>query len=444
MDLPTLTNVLFFFEDKLSEGRSYLFGDVTGITNLIVIFEVVFAGLYLALGTSTDLKAVARKLLLIGFFFYVIRYYGEILQWVVDGFLYAGQKAGSGSSLDFATLRDPAKVFVHGMQIAKPAVDKLFSDMSSSYLGIPSVDGLMLLVCLVITVFSFAIMSIQVLVTYLEYLLVATAGFILIPFGIFKPTAFIAERVFGAIISFGVKLMVLALVIGLSDSFLSTLAVPAEVTWQQAIELSVIALALAFLALHAPSVAQSLLSGVPHLSFGSVVGTAAGAAFVASRAATAPTSFGSATLAATGAMHAGGASAASSLGSIKEETSSLGKMAKAASKMSAYATGAASGPLAGATMEVLGKLGYGNGGSPNGSRAYREKIDDPSLRSSTMSGRGSSGGMIGSFRAGKYSVPQYRTLDEKKRKDASIKEDQATKQDSKKESDTNTRKETTK
>jgi type IV secretion system protein TrbL len=131
----------------------------------------------------------------VGFFFYVVRHYADILRWVVDGFIFAGEKVGAGTAVNFATLRDPGPIFLHGLNISKPLADKIFADMDSSWMGIPSVDSLWLLVCIICTLFAFAIMSIQVFVTYLEYLLVASAGFILIPFGMFKPTAFMAERV---------------------------------------------------------------------------------------------------------------------------------------------------------------------------------------------------------------------------------------------------------
>jgi type IV secretion system protein TrbL len=425
MDLPSLTNVLVFFEDRFGAGRSSLLGDVKSLATILVTFEIVFAGIYLALGSSADMKGVARKILTIGFFFYVIKYYGDILRWVVDGFLYAGEKVGSGSGLNFETLRDPAAIFIRGMQVAKPLTDKIFADIDSSYFGIPSVDSLMLLLCIVLTVFSFAIMSIQVFVTYLEYILVATAGFIIIPFGIFKPTAFLAERVFGAIVSFGIKLMVLALIVGVSEAFLKTVVVPVDVSWQQAIELSVIALSLAFLALHAPGVAQSLLSGSPHLSTGTIAATAAGASYLGSRMANGFSAPVSATISAAGALHGGGAAAASALGSLSEEKSLGGKAAKMASKAAMYGVGSVGGLIAGATTEGAGKVAYGNAGAPNGARNYREQIGDPTLKSS-RGGRSGTGGLVGSFNAGRFSVPQYRSADAQKRKEKASERDSAT------------------
>lgn len=351
MNLPSLTNVLIFFEERLSSGRGALLGNVTSLAGTLVTLEIVFAGIYLALGTSADFRAIARKILAMGFFFYVIRYYGDILRWVVDGFLFAGEKVGSGSAVSFATLRDPGQVFQHGLQIARPLINKIFANIDSSWMGIPSIDSLWLMVCVFSALFSFAVMAIQVFVTYLEYLLIASAGFVLIPFGIFKPTAFLAERVFGAVIAFGIKLMTLALIIGISDSLLQTVAVSETVTWQEAVELSVIALALCFLSLHAPSVAQSLLSGNPHLTFATISATTAAAPLAASRVSSAITGAAmgaaSSTMTAAGRIAGGAAPAMASVGSISSAGSLSGKVGRSAAKGSLAVAGGAAGLLTG-------------------------------------------------------------------------------------------------
>ena len=347
MNLPSLTNVLVFFEERLSSGRGALLGNVTSLAGTLVTLEVVFAGIYLALGTSADIRGVARKILTIGFFFYVIRYYAEIMRWVVDGFLFAGEKVGAGSAVSFATLRDPGQVFQRGLEIAKPLIFKIFANMDSSWMGLPSIDSLWLLVCAFCALSSFAVMSIQVFVTYLEYLLIASAGFILIPFGIFKPTAFLAERVFGAIISFGIKLMTLALIIGISDSFLQTLTVSDTVTWQEAVEVSVIALSLCVLSLHAPNVAQSLLSGTPHLTFSTVAAAAQAAPLAASRLGAAVTGAASSTLTAAGRIAGGAAPAVNSVGPIREASSLAGKVSRGISKGSLAVTGGMAGLVGG-------------------------------------------------------------------------------------------------
>ena len=229
MDAPSVTGALVFFGKVFDQGRNNLTGQATALFHTFVIFEIIFAGLYLALGTGADLKGVARKLLVIGFFSWVIQNYAWLLTQVMDGFILVGQKAGSSSGITFATLQDPGLIFVRGMEVTKPAADKLFQIIDESYTGILSADALLLVVSIVLSVLAFGIMAVQVFVTYLEFLIVSTAGFIFLPFGVFKPTAFLAERMFGAIIGFGIKLMVLALIIAISDQFLATIALPEQV-----------------------------------------------------------------------------------------------------------------------------------------------------------------------------------------------------------------------
>src|SRR3546814_9452286 len=48
--------------------------------------------------------------------------------------------------------------------------------------------------------------------------LTTLAGFVLIPFGLFGKSAFMAERVLGNVISSGIKVMVLAVIIGIGST----------------------------------------------------------------------------------------------------------------------------------------------------------------------------------------------------------------------------------
>jgi type IV secretion system protein TrbL len=345
MAIPSVTDILVFFETQLSQGRASLLGDVSSIANTLVVMEVVFAGMYIALGASADLKATARKILLMGFFFYVIKYYGEILRVVADGFLYAGNRVGAGMGGDLNAIRNPGSIFSRGVQLSQPIIDKVFADAASSYIGIPGGDGILMMVSVLFSLLCFALMAIQMFVTYIEYLLIASAGFILVPFGIFKPTAFLAERVFGAVIAFGVKLLILALVVGLSDGLLRQVAIPPGVSWQQSMEFCCLSLALAFLSLHAPGIAQGLLSGSPSLSAGTVARTAAGAGSIASTAAEATGVGAQGAVRTAGNLHGGAVAAAAAMGSMSEEKSIAGKAARAASKATMYAVGGAGGVL---------------------------------------------------------------------------------------------------
>jgi type IV secretion system protein TrbL len=65
------------------------------------------------------------------------------------------------------------------------------------------------------------ILAIQLFVTLIEFKLTTLAGFVLIPFGVFAQTVFLAERVLGNVVSSGVKVLVLAVVIGIGSTLFS-------------------------------------------------------------------------------------------------------------------------------------------------------------------------------------------------------------------------------
>lgn len=391
--LPSLTNTLNHFAQVFDRGRTALGVDAVHLFNLLVTMEVVLAGLYLALGSGGELARVARKILVIGFFYWVIQDYENILRVVIDGFLYAGQKAGSASSLNFATLQDPDKIVTQGFKIAEPAFTKLYEGTAETWFGIPTLDMLIVAFCSIVGVIAFIIMAVQVFVTYLEYLLVSALGFILIPFAVFKPTAFIAERVFGSIVAFGIKLMTLALIIAVAGGFMETMQIPTEVTWQNSFDFLVISLALCFLALHAPSVALSLFSGAPQLSADAITsavrsGVASssvaigGASQINSLAIQGASTTARGAAAASGAVAGGSIAAWRSQGSISEQPTLHGKIARLGSKTALSVAGSAAGLVSGVSSSVASVAS--NGITP------------------------ASTAISSSFRSGLASVPQYR------------------------------------
>ncbi len=405
MALPSLTSALKYFERVFDQGRGSLEQDALNLLHMLVLLEVIFAGIYMALGSSTESKAIARKVIIIGFFFWIIQNYQSLLQTVVDGFLYAGNRGAAGTANNLSALRDPDMIFRHGLTLLKPAVDKLFAVWSQSFFGILTPDSIMLLIVIVVSVFSFGLISIHVFITYLEYLLITAAGLILIPFGVFKPTAFVAERVFGAIIAYGIKLMVLALIVSVTEQFLGTISLPATVTWQEAFEFVIISLALAMLSFHAPSAALGLLSASPQLSIGAVTSTAAaGAAAAGGVGAVASAGMGAAagaariTSTAAGAMKGGFDGAMSKEKALQQKASESGTKRSKALTALKVGTGMVTGPAMAMASNAVERLAYGKEGSATGKRQ-------------TLMASGHSytqGGAVGAFQRGQFGVPSFR------------------------------------
>jgi type IV secretion system protein TrbL len=203
----------------------------------------------------------------------------------------------------------------------------------------------------VIVLLAFFILAIHLFVTLIEFKLTTLAGFVLIPFGLFGKTAFAAERVLGNVISSGVKVMVLAVIVGIGSTLFSQVTAGsggAQIGIEDAMALVLAALALLGLGIFGPGIASGIVSGGPQLGAGAAVGTglAAGGVVVAgaglaagSAGALAGAARGTTTLAgsASGAFRTGGVSGTSAM------TNSLRRAAASPGSSSASTGGAAAG-----------------------------------------------------------------------------------------------------
>ena len=118
-------------------------------------------------------------------------------------------------------------------------------------------------------------MAIQLFVTLIEFKLTTLAGFVLVPFGLFGRTAFLAEKVLGNVVSSGVKVLVLAVIVGIGSTIFSqfTSGFNNPPTIDDALTLILAALALLGLSIFGPGIANGLIAGGPQLGAGAAVGT---------------------------------------------------------------------------------------------------------------------------------------------------------------------------
>jgi type IV secretion system protein TrbL len=223
-----------------------------------------------------------------------------------------------------------------------------------------------LMVSWLLVLIAFFILAVQLFVTLIEFKLTTLAGFILIPFALFNKTAFLAEKVLGNIVASGVKVMVLAVIVGIGTGLFSQFTqtyVGGQPTIEQALSVVLAALAMLGLGIFGPGIATGLVSGAPQLGAGAAVGTGlavagtamagAGALGLAGRGAMAAAS-GSAAAARGGAAMAGGASSAYSLASAGRSGASgiaagLGGVARAAASSTA-------GPMQHAASRMAGSM----------------------------------------------------------------------------------------
>lgn len=250
------------------------------------------SGVNCANGWGTDDDIIARlvkKTLFVGVFAYIIGNWNSLARIVFDSFAGLGLVA-TGGTISAAELLQPGRIAQVGLEAGEPILASIaeltgFVAVFENLIQI----GILFFAWLVVLL-SFFILAIQLFVTLIEFKLATLAGFILVPFGLFNKTAFMAERVLGLVISSGVKVLVLSVIVGIGSTIFSefTAGFAGEPTINDAMSVVLGALALLALGIFGPGIANGIVSGGPQLGAGAAVGTglAVGGAAVAGAAGT--------------------------------------------------------------------------------------------------------------------------------------------------------------
>ncbi len=221
-----------------------------------------------------------------------------------------------------------------------------------------------------VVILCFFVLAVQLFITLIEFKLTTLAGFVLVPFALWNKTSFLAEKVLGNVVSSGVKVLVLAVIVGIgSGLFAEFQTVPDEPSIDHALVVMLASLAMLALGIFGPGIATGLISGGPQLGAGAMAGAAVAAAGTAVAIGAAATGVGAAVAAgarmAPGAakMAAGGArsmaSTASSAksafqagsagagGGFKGAAAGVGNVAKTGAQAAGQKVAAGAGPAAG-------------------------------------------------------------------------------------------------
>ena len=347
-----IDNFLGVFTSYIDSGFGLLGGEVAFIATTLIVIDVTLAALFWSWGADDDIIArLVKKTLFVGVFAYLIGNWNNLAQIIFDSFAGLGLK-GSGTSFSAADLLRPGKVAQTGLDAGRPLLESI-SDMMGYW---SFFENFIQIACLMfawaLVLLAFFILAVQLFVTLIEFKLTTLAGFVLIPFGLFGKTAFMAERVLGNVVSSGIKVLVLAVIIGIGSTLFSQFTAGfggVTPTIDDAMAIVLAALSLLGLGIFGPGIASGLVSGGPQLGAGAAVGTglAAGgmmlaggaAAGMAAKGGAAALSGGAAAVRG-GAAAAGAASAAYSVGSLGQSgaagvASGLGGVTRAAGSAAA-------------------------------------------------------------------------------------------------------------
>ncbi len=218
-----------------------------------------------------------KKTLFVGVFAYLISNWNNLARIIFESFSGLGLKA-AGSSLSAADFLRPGRVAQVGLDAGRPLLDSISGLMGYISFFENFIQIMVLLFAWVMVLLAFFILAIQLFVTLIEFKLTTLAGFVLIPFGLFGKSAFMAERVLGNVISSGIKVLVLSVIVGIGSTLFSqftSAAAGTQPSIDDAMATVLAALSLLGLGIFGPGIANGLVSGGPQLGAGAAVGAAA-------------------------------------------------------------------------------------------------------------------------------------------------------------------------
>ncbi|MCK1296455.1 MULTISPECIES: P-type conjugative transfer protein TrbL [unclassified Bradyrhizobium] len=264
------------FTRYIDNGFGLLGGEVGYLATTLAAIDITLAALFWSWGTDDDIIArLVKKTLFVGVFAYLIGNWNNLARIVFESFAGLGLKA-SGSSLSASDFLRPGKIAQVGLDAGRPMLDSISNLMGYISFFENFVQIVVLLFAWVVVLLAFFILAIQLFVTLIEFKLTTLAGFVLIPFGLFGKTAFAAERVLGNVISSGIKVLVLAVIVGIGSTLFSQFTAgfgSAQPTIEDAMTLVLAALSLLGLGIFGPGIANGLVSGGPQLGAGAAIGT---------------------------------------------------------------------------------------------------------------------------------------------------------------------------
>ena len=280
-DLSIIDRFTETFSRYIDSGFGLLAGDVAFLTSVLVGIDITLAGLFWAMNGEGNIPAqLIKKVLFVGFFALLLNNFKSLADVVFNSFAGLGLKA-TGVSMTAADLMRPGFLASTGFTAAKPLLEKAGEPIGITSFFTNFVTITVLMLAWLIVLLAFFVLAVQLFITIIEFKLTTLAGFVLVPFGLFGQTSFLAERVLGNVITAGIKLMVLAIVVGIGSSLFGNLIRPtAEITLTQAASTILAATAVFGLSIFVPAIAAGLVSGAPQLGAGSAVATAAGVAGV--------------------------------------------------------------------------------------------------------------------------------------------------------------------
>lgn len=265
--------------DQINSGFGFIQNDVWWLFQVLIVINLTLAGIYWAFGTDDVLVNLMRRVLVIGFFIFLIENWRYLTEIVADTFVEFGLDSGGGV-INRAEFFDPGKIASRGFDLSTLlwAESSELSGPVGFFTNIVEIN--ILFFSGLVVLLAFFIIAIQIFIAVIKFKIGTLAAMVLVPFAVYSKTTWIAERPLGWVVAAAVRLMVIAFVISISQALFTEFAIAnhTDITIREAIALALGSVLVLITSFIAPAMASDLVAGGPSLGLSAVGSTTLGLA----------------------------------------------------------------------------------------------------------------------------------------------------------------------
>lgn len=268
----TLTGILTVIKNAANLGISELIQPALSLLTLIFFIDLVLQIIgELITDRFNPMVFMALACIRSGGWVYLIKNWPEWYTSWLKGCLWIGAKFGSTALTD-GQLTDPSALIEKGIKLAGPILDLIVAYAKTDPLTL-LVSMLLLAVSYVFIVLAFIIMALQMFLTFCEFYILSAVAVMLLAFGPWQKTSFMAENAIKAMAGIGVKVITLSIVLNMVYPILIQIQEVKIPKVEDAFYFLGSVIAVALLTWLAPNMAANIMSG-GSLSLGGISSSA--------------------------------------------------------------------------------------------------------------------------------------------------------------------------
>ena len=215
-------------------------------------------------------SVMIQKIIKVGAFFFMVTNWAYLTSIIGQSFAFIGYVAGGHSGQEALTLigNEGGNNFFQPSYILQKC-DEVCGPVWESYdktSGFQIGRCLMHLICLALVYIGFYFMTLQLILTTIEFSIFTCLAVVLLPFGCVKYTSFLSQRAISGVFAFGIKMMVMFFLLGIISGMADKFKANDFSTNSAMLKQGLAYLTLGYLTWKIPGMACNMMNGTP--SFG--------------------------------------------------------------------------------------------------------------------------------------------------------------------------------